>query len=173
MTRLMEASLEWPHPIYIRLAKGGDPTISSDERGFRIGRAIDMTGGGAAEVLIVSTGVATTRALEAVESLEGSGPSCRVLHMHTVKPLDTDSLIDAARDARLVLTVEEHTVLGGLGSAVCETLSDGMERMPRVRRLGIPDRFSENYGSQNELMAAVGIDAAGIRAAIEGSSPSS
>lgn len=168
MTRLMEASLDWPHPIYIRLAKGGEPIISDAKRGFEIGRAIDMTGAAAhgAEVLLVSTGVATTQALAASQALSEQGISCRLLHLHTVKPIDVEALVNAARGARLVLTIEEHTLVGGLGSAVLETLGDGLERMPKIRRLGIPDRFSEHYGSQDQLMTACGIDAAGIQATV-------
>ncbi len=170
MTRLMAATLDWPHPVYIRLAKGGDPIISSDSRGFALGRAVDMTGESAhgAEVLLVATGVATTRALEAAQSLTAAGTCCRLLHLHTVKPIDTDALLEAAAQVRLVLTVEEHTVVGGLGSAVLEVLADGMDNIPKVRRLGIPDRFSEHYGNQEKLMGKVGIDAAGIEAAVVG-----
>lgn len=169
MTRLMETSLDWPHPIYIRLAKGGDPIISDAARGFEIGRAIDMTGaaGEGAEVLLVSTGVATTQALAASQTLSDGGISCRLLHLHTVKPIDVGALLAAAADAQLVVTVEEHTLVGGFGSAVLEVLSDGLERMPKVRRLGIADRFSEHYGSQAELMAKCGIDAAGIHARVK------
>lgn len=172
--RLMRASLDWPHPLYIRLAKGGDPVVSDAARGFAIGRAVDMTGqaGRRAEVLLVATGVATTEAVAAVASLAADGVGCRLLHLHTVKPIDGEALLAAAATVRLVVTVEEHTLPGGLGSAVLEVLADGDVRAPRVRRLGIPDRFSERYGSQAELMAACGIDAAGIhravRAALEG-----
>lgn len=166
--RLMRASLDWPHPLYIRLAKGGDPIVSDAARGFAIGRAVDMTGaaGGSAEVLLVATGVATTEAVAAVAALAADGVGCRLLHLHTVKPIDREALLAAAGQARLVVTVEEHTLPGGLGSAVLEALADGDVRPPRVRRLGIPDRFSQNYGSQAELMAACGIDAAGIGRAV-------
>jgi transketolase len=168
MTRLMEASLDWPHPIYIRLAKGGEPIISDAARGFAIGRAVDMTGEDAhgSEVLLVSTGVATTQALAASQALTEAGIGCRLLHLHTVKPIDAETLVAAARGTRLVLTIEEHTVVGGLGSAVLESLSEGLDLMPKVRRVGIPDCFSEHYGSQAELMAMCGIDAAGIQATV-------
>ena len=169
MTRLMEATLDWPHPIYIRLGKGGDPVISKPERGFTLGKAIDMIDDstGAADVLLVSTGVATTQALKAAEGLAADGIRCRLLHAHTVKPLDADRITDAARQARLVVTVEEHSVIGGLGSAVLEVLSDRLlGRMPPIKRLGIPDRFSERYGSQAKLMEAFGFDSKGIDASV-------
>jgi transketolase len=169
MTRLMDASLDWPHPIYIRLAKGGDPVVSKPERGFAIGKAIDMIDGsqGESDVLLIGTGVATTEALTAAAALGGDGIRCRVLHVHTVKPLDSEAIIQAAASTRLVVTVEEHNVVGGLGSAVLEALSDGATGgLPPVKRLGIPDRFSNHYGSQQALMASLGIDANGIGATV-------
>jgi transketolase len=169
MTRLMDASLDWPHPIYIRLAKGGDPVVSKPERGFAIGKAIDMIDGGqgASDVLLIGTGVATTEALKAASALAADGIRCRLLHIHTVKPLDCEAIVKAAATTRLVITVEEHNVVGGLGSAVLEALADGATSpLPPVKRLGIPDRFSEHYGSQQALMANLGIDEKGIAAAV-------
>jgi transketolase len=165
MTRLMEATLDWPHPIYIRLAKGGDRIISKPERGFAIGKAIDMIDDerGASDVLLIATGVATTEALQAAERLAPDGVRCRLLHVHTVKPLDVDAIIGAASRTRLVVTVEEHSIVGGLGGAVLEALSDRITgSLPPVKRLGIPDRFSARYGSQQALMADCQFDAKGI-----------
>src|SRR5215467_3467369 len=111
MTRLMDATLDWPHPIYIRLGKGGDPVISKPERGFAIGRAIDMIDGvqDASDVLLIATGVATTQALKAAATLAADGVRCRLLHVHTVKPLDAEAIVEAAKQTRLVVTVEEHS----------------------------------------------------------------
>jgi transketolase len=169
MTRLMDATLDWPHPIYIRLGKGGDPVISKPERGFAIGKAIDMIDSeiGASDVLLIATGVATTQALKAAGSLAADGIRCRLLHLHTVKPIDADAIVDAASKTKLVVTVEEHSVVGGLGSAVLETLSDRLTgALPPVKRLGIPDKFAEHYGSQAKLMESFGFDAKGIDAAV-------
>jgi len=169
MTRLMEASLDWPHPIYIRLAKGGDPIVSRAERGFAIGKAIEMIegGSGGTEVLLIATGIATTEALAAAERLAAEGIRCRLLHLHTIKPLDRGAILAAAAASRLVVTVEEHSVMGGLGSAVAEALIDeDLSPLPRVKRLGIPDRFANHYGSQAALLAHFGLDAAGIVRAV-------
>src|SRR5215216_1607805 len=169
MTRLMDATLDWPHPIYIRLGKGGDPVISKPERGFAIGKAIDMIDGetGASDVLLIATGVATTQALKAAGSLAADGIRCRLLHVHTVKPIDADAIVDAASKTKLVVTVEEHSVVGGLGSAVLETLSDRLTGpLPSVKRLGIPDKFAEHYGSQAKLMEEFRFDAKGIDATV-------
>jgi len=167
MTRLMTASLDWPHPIYIRLAKGGDPIVSRPEHGFAIGKAIDMSeDAGEADALVVSTGVATGAALEASRRLAGQNVRCRVVHVHTVKPLDADAVVAAARAVRLVVTVEEHSVIGGLGSAVLEALADTGEALPPVRRLGIGDAFAHHYGNQQKLMDVWGINAHGIAGAV-------
>jgi len=167
MTRLMTASLDWPHPMYIRLAKGGDPIVSRADNGFAIGKAIDMSlDTGAADALVVATGVATGAALAASERLAEQSVRCRVLHVHTIKPLDTRAVAAAARDVRLVVTVEEHSLPGGLGSAVLEALADTGEPMPPVRRLGIGDKFADHYGNQQKLMDVWDINAAGIARAV-------
>jgi len=156
MGRFMDRTLDWPHPIYIRLAKGGDPVVTRPEDGFEIGKGYLLREGG--EVLLVGTGVATTRALKAAETLAEAGIEARVLHLPTVKPLDTAMILEQAASASLVVTVEEHTVIGGLGSAVTDCLVEGMEgRLPKIRRIGIPDLFADKYGSQDDLMERYGL----------------
>lgn len=160
MVRFMDVSLDWPHPIYIRLGKGGDPVITRAGDGFVIGKAYLLRegSGGRGPVLLVSTGIATGRSLAAADRLADDGIACHVLHMPTVKPLDTASLLSLARSAALVVTVEEHTVVGGLGSAVADALIEGLDsRIPRLRRIGIPDVFARDYGSQDHLMDGFGL----------------
>ncbi len=159
MTRLMEASLDWPSPIYIRLGRGGDPIVSRPENGFALGRAIPLRSG--RDVLLVSTGTMTQRALAAAGQLAEGGVDAGVVHVHTVKPLDGRHLADLAADARLVVTVEEHMRSGGLGGAVLEALADLGVAVP-VQRLGIDDRFLHAYGSQDQLLQLCGLDARGI-----------
>jgi|SRR5579862_844050 len=166
MKRFMALTPEWPHPIYIRLAKGGDEVITTPEHGFTIGKAIllrEASKGNGKPVLLVGTGVATTQALHAAEYLAADDIACHVLHVPTVKPLDVAALVKFARGALLVVTVEEHTVIGGLGSAVTDALVAQMDgNVPRMRRLGIPDVFASDYGSQEWLMESFGINAAQI-----------
>jgi transketolase len=163
MKRFMNQTLDWPGPIYIRLAKGYDPIVSRPELGFEIGKAIVMreAAGGydrGDRVLLVATGIATTRALAAAEILAVEGIECSVMHIHTVKPLDTPALLRHARGCDLVVTVEEHTLVGGLGSAVVDALVDHLPgAMPPVKRLGIPDAFAHKYGSQDQLMEIYGL----------------
>jgi transketolase len=160
MKRFMDQTLDWPGPIYIRLAKGYDPIVSRPDLEFAIGRAIPMreASGPGKPVLLIATGVATTRALAAAEALAEEGIECTVLHMHTLKPFDTAAVLRHAGMARLVVTVEEHVLQGGLGSAVVDALIDARPGdMPPVRRLGIPDAFAKHYGSQDDLMELYGL----------------
>ncbi len=152
MRRMMPQTLDWPGPIYIRLS--GGPVVSRSEF-FKIGKAIAMRGHLhiPRDVLFVSTGVATPRVLAAAVLLAKRGIECAVLHMHTVKPFDVEALVRWSRTTDLVVTVEEHTLIGGLGSAVADALLDAMPgRVPPIKRLGIPDVFPSKYGTQDELM---------------------
>lgn len=166
ITRLMEASLDWPHPIYIRMGKGGDPIVSEASRGFEIGKGIVMSGDATADsdVLLISTGIMTARVLEASALLEADGLRVVVLHLHTIKPLNEELVRRLAQKARRVVTVEEHFVQGGLGSAVAECLSASDDASRPVLRLGIPDMFPDKYGNQDDLLAYFGLDVSTIHA---------
>ncbi len=158
MVRLMEQTLDYKQPIYIRLAKGGDTVISRAELGFTIGKAILVRDVKTPKpVLIIATGVTTQRSMEAADELEKEGIHARVLHMHTIKPLDTKAILQYAADSSLVMTVEEHTLIGGLGSAVAECLLDNNQGNVAFKRLGIPDVFAKHYGGQDDLMRTYGL----------------
>lgn len=160
MRRIVGASLDHPGPIYIRVAKGGDPAISWPDSKFALGKAVVMREPGT--VLFITTGVMLQRVLAAADLLSEGGIDCGILHIHTLKPLDSAAILEQASHERLVVTVEEHVLTGGLGSAVLETLADAGTPMPRVLRLGIPDVFTHNYGSQDALLKRYGLDTDGI-----------
>jgi transketolase len=159
MKRLMEASLTWPGPMYIRLAKGGDPVVSRPENGFAIGRAITMRRSADRHpVVLMATGVMTTNALTAAEMLSRAGHDVSVVHFHTVKPLDAEAVIAHAGGARLVVTIEEGIAIGGFGSAVTDVLVEELgPAMPRVKRIALPDAFPRHYGVQNDLFGVYGL----------------
>ncbi|MBF0093154.1 MAG: transketolase [Alphaproteobacteria bacterium] len=165
MRRAVRKSAEVPGPLYFRLAKGGDPVVSREDAGFEIGRGILMREPG--RTLFVSTGVMTTRCLAAAGELAARGIGAGVLHMHTVKPLDAALLADCAAGVDLVVTVEEHSLIGGLGSAVLESLSADGIAVP-VLRLGIPDVFPAKYGSQDDLLELFGLQPPEIVRAVLG-----
>jgi len=165
MNRLMMSTLEWPHPIYIRLARGGDPIVSKDDLGFELGKSIKMKTG--ADGLFVTTGVMTQLALETADILKAKGVDIGVLHVHTIKPFDASGVISAIENVKAVVTVEEHIVNGGLGSAVLESCSElRPELLPKISRIGIPDKFATEYGSQGSLLKHWGITADNLVAAM-------
>jgi transketolase len=159
MKRFMRVSPDWPHPIYIRLAKGGDPVVSQAERGFAIGKAITMRAARSRRpVVIMATGVITANALKAAELLEREGIDASVVHFHTVKPLDEAAVREHAEHARLVVTAEEGVGIGGFGSAITDFLVRTRgQSMPAIVRLALADEFPKKYGSQNDHFEIYGL----------------
>lgn len=156
MKRLMPLTVDWPGPLYLRLAKGYDPIVTNGDTPFKIGKAIPMREG--SDALIVTTGIALNGALEAAEALAGQGIAAAVLHCATVKPLDAETILDYAAPTRVIVSFEEHTSIGGLGSAVAEIVAEaGFDPAKRFKRIGIPDMFPDQYGSQESLMSRFSI----------------
>jgi transketolase len=164
MERVMNASLEVDGPLYVRIAKGGEPISSRADFPFAIGQAVLLEEPG--EVLFVGTGPMTTRALDARTLLAARGIRAGVVHAHTIKPLDVETIADAARSARLVVTVEEHFRAGGLGAAVLEAFSDRGLATP-VMRCGFSDAYSYDFGSQDHVLEVAGLLPAGLAATVE------
>ena len=151
MRRLMPLTVDYPGPIYIRLAKGGDPIVTNDNVLFQIGKAIPMREG--YDALIVTTGITLGIALDAANNLSQQGIEATVLHVPTIKPLDTTAILDYGAQVPVIVTIEEHTLIGGLGSAVAEIIAEAnFNPAKRFKRIGIPDVFPEGYGSQASLM---------------------
>jgi transketolase len=158
MKRLVPLTLDWEGPMYIRFGKGGDPVVSNPALPFRIGKGILLHAG--KDALAVTTGITLKLALAAREALMREGIDLAVLHLPTVKPLDADLLLETAASVRAVITVEEHSLIGGLGSAVAELLMEADPGLrPRFRRIALPDRFPGSYGSQDSELAEFGVTA--------------
>ncbi len=158
MVRLMNCTLDWPRPIYIRLAKGGDPVVSREENGFAIGKAILMRRARARRaIVLMATGVMTTNSLAAADLLARDGHDVAVVHFHTIKPLDVEAVLEFGRDAELVVMVEEGTMIGGFGSAVTDVLVGQLGAAPPLLRIGLPDAFPHKYGVQEELFEVYGL----------------
>ena len=144
-------------PVYLQITRDPSPVLCGADYRFELGRAVVLREGG--DVALVSTGVQTTRTYEAAEILAAQGIHATVLHMPTIKPLDIGSLVTVAAGTSLVITIEEHSVIGGLGGAVAEALS---ERHPtRVRRLGIQDVYGES-GPNDQLLEKYRLSAAAV-----------
>lgn len=167
MARLMPLTVDYPGPIYIRLGKGNEPILTPDNVPFQIGKAIAMREGN--DALIITTGVTIKAALDAAEILNKQGLKAAVLHVHTIKPLDTDTIMKYAAVVPVIVTVEEHTLMGGLGSAVAELVAEAnFNPAKRFKRIGIPDVFPEQYGSQESLMALYDITAENVAGVVAG-----
>ena len=152
-----KAILECKGPVYVRFGREAVPDFTDEKQDFEIGKAQLMREG--SDITLVATGHEVWESLEAAHMLEHMGVSARVINMHTIKPLDGEILVKAAEDTRLIFTVEEHQIAGGLGGAVTEFLA---ENHPiRVCRIGMDDRFGES-GQASALMHKFGLDAAGI-----------
>ena len=151
MRRLMPQTVDYPGPIYIRLGKGGDPVVTPVNESFSIGKVIPIRSG--SDVLILSTGVTLKFALEAADFLETIDVDTAILHVPTIKPLDIQTIKQYMEPVKAIVTIEEHTIIGGLGSAVAEVLAEAnfMDRK-LFKRIGIPDEFPDRYGSQDSLL---------------------
>lgn len=151
MRDVIKESINWPHPMYIRVAKGGDEIVSNkatEKFSLDIPRLLKYGKKG----LFISTGVMTQYALKAADILEKEGVFCSVLHMPTIKPINVTELDSALMGVTSVVTVEEGLRAGGLGSTILEHINDKyLDSSIRISRIGIPDVFAEQYGSQSTM----------------------
>jgi len=155
----------WDGPCYLRLGRDGEPAVHSCDPEFRLGRAITVRDG--SDLTLIVTGSLLSEAVAAADMLAGRGIHARVLSMPTVKPLDTEAVLRAARDTPAVITIEEHSRIGGLGGAVAEVLMESDVRPAAFKRIGLKDVFSSKVGDQRYLRAEYGLDAAGILRTVE------
>jgi transketolase len=156
---ILRRSLDWPGAMYIRLGRGRDPEVYSETPDdLEIGRAVRLRDGG--DLTLVATGSEVRACLDAADGLAADGIHARVVDMHTVKPLDDGEILAAARETGALLTVEEHNVTGGLGSAVAETLAEAGAGVP-FRRHGVPDEHVV-IGPPAALYNRYRLDAPGI-----------
>jgi transketolase len=156
----------YPGPCYLRLGRAGEALIHESKIKFEIGKAIQLEDGD--DITLISTGGMLGTAQQAAEALKSQGIAARVLSMHTLKPLDAEAVLEAARDTRAIVTLEEHSVIGGLGSAVAEVLAESGEKRVAFKRLGVPSVFSSAIGSQEFLREHHGLSVPGVLRAVEG-----
>ncbi|MDD7389002.1 MAG: transketolase family protein [Lachnospiraceae bacterium] len=154
----VKAAAAFDGPVYLRLGRLAVPVINDNEDyRFEIGKGVTLKEG--KDLTIIATGLCVSSALEAAEKLEADGISTRVINIHTIKPLDEELVVKAARETGRIVTVEEHSIIGGLGGAVCEVLS---EKAPvPVKRIGVNDVFGES-GPAVKLLEKYGLDGAGV-----------
>jgi transketolase len=157
--RCLRAAAEMAGPVYIRM--GAFLPVHEQEYAFEIGRAIPLREG--SDVTVIATGTMVRPALEAHDKLKARGVQAGVLDMHTIKPLDADAVREAARRTGRIVTAEEHSVIGGLGSAVAEVLAEA--GAGRLARVGVRDTFCSEVASYPELCEMHGLTADGIEQA--------
>ena len=154
----VKAAYEMEGPVYLRFGRLAVPVINDrDDYKFEIGKGVVLKEG--TDLTLIATGLEVAESLAAAEKLEAEGISVEVINMHTIKPLDVDLVVHSAAKTGKVVTVEEHSIIGGLGSAVAEVLA---EKQPaKLLRIGVEDRFGES-GPALKLLEKYELDAAGI-----------
>ena len=139
-------------PVYLRLCRLPSPIIYGENDKFEIGKAIQI--GEGKDATIIATGITVSEAIKAKEVLEKEGILVRVLDIHTIKPIDKDAIIRCAKETKKIITIEDHSIVGGLGSAVCEVLCN--DYPCKVTRMGVNDSFGKS-GSASKLMEYYGM----------------
>lgn len=159
----VRAAYEYVGPCYLRFGRLAVPVINDNsDYKFEIGKAVTLREG--KDVTIIASGLTVSTSLEAAEMLAKDGIEAKVINMHTIKPTDKEAIINAAKETGKIVTVEEHSVIGGLGSAVCDVLS---ENYPvKVKKIGISDRYGES-GPAVELVHKYGLDGEGIYTSVK------
>ena len=159
------AAYEHEGPVYMRFGRLAVPVINDNpDYKFEIGKGITLKDG--KDMTIIATGLCVSESLEAAKMLEADGIDARVINIHTIKPLDEALVVKAAKETGRVFTVEEHSIIGGLGSAVCDTLS--AQAPAKVTKIGVEDTYGES-GPAAELIHKYGLDAEGIYKKIKAS----
>lgn len=160
----VKAAYEHQGPVYMRFGRLAVPVINDrEDYKFELGKGVVLREG--KDVTIIATGLPVSNCLEAAEKLAAEGIEAKVINIHTIKPLDEDLVVAAAKETGKVVTVEEHSVIGGLGSAVCDVLA---EKAPtKVMKIGIYDTFGES-GPAVELLQKYGLDTESIYQKVKG-----
>ncbi len=160
--KVLEEIIKIHGPCYVRLCRGSAPIIFNDDYHFQLGKGTRIYKGDKATV--VCAGFTTHIGMEAAKELERQGIGVDLINMSSIKPIDSRLLVESAKKTGLVITVEDHSIIGGLGGAVCETLAEGQPA--KVIRLGVKDRFGES-GTPKELIEAYGFGKKDIIAAVK------
>ena len=157
--KAVKAAINHDGPVYMRFGRLAVPVVFDDDYTFEIGKGVELKGGN--DVTIIATGLMVAEALEAYELLKADGINARIINMATIKPLDTEIVLKAAKETGVIVTAEEHNVIGGLGSAVSEYLSEVYPTT--VLKLGVNDTFGMS-GPAAELLDKFGLRAKDIAA---------
>jgi len=161
MRQVMDTALEFNGPVYIRIESKDVEDVYRNGDRFRIAKATELRAG--SDACIISTGTMVSEAIQSAKKLEKEGLNVRVLQMASIKPIDTEAILKAAEEAKFLITLEEHNILGGLGGAVSEIVAE--EGNAKVKRLGIKDHFCD-VGSNSCLLEEEGLSVENISKSI-------
>lgn len=150
--KVIREIIKYKGPVYVRLSRGKSPVVLDDSYSFEIGKGSVLKDG--KDVSIIACGVMVSKALQAAEMLEKEGVSTRVINISSIKPIDLDLIIRAAKETGCIVTAEEHSIIGGLGGAVTEVVAENYP-VP-VKRIGIEDKFGTS-GDADKLMECYGL----------------
>lgn len=149
-------------PVYLRLCRLNTPQIYGEEQDFKIGKGVQI--GNGTDATVFATGVVVPEAIKAKEELEKQGINIRVVDIHTIKPIDKELIIKCAKETKKLVSIEDHNIIGGLGSAICEVLTE--EYPAKLIRMGMKDRFGES-GPAKELLRYFGLTSEDIIAVVK------
>jgi len=154
----IKAAAEYKGPVYIRLGRSAVPTLNDEGTyRFQIGKSVKLRDG--KDITIFATGIMVSEAMKAAEELTREGIEAEVINVHTLKPIDAEGIVDSVKKTGAAITCEEHNVIGGLGSAVCEVLAEN--HPATVKRVGVMDTFGES-GKPSDLLKKYGLLAENI-----------
>lgn len=155
--KMIFAAAEFNGPMYVRLGRSAVPTIFEQDYNFEIGKGVVLRDGN--DATIIACGIMVNEAIIAADMLKEENINARVINMSTIKPIDTELIIKAAKETKAIITAEEHSIIGGLGSAVSEVVSENHPII--VKKVGVNDSFGES-GTPNELLEKYGLNAKNI-----------
>ena len=160
--QVIEAAVAYDGPMYIRLGRPAVPVLFDKNYKFEIGKGVEVRQG--TDITVIATGIMVSKAVEASDILQEQGISVRVINMATIKPIDKEMIITAAKETKAIITAEEHSIIGGLGSAVAEVLSENYPT--RLKRIGVEDTFGES-GTPDALLEKYGLTSDRIVATVK------
>ncbi|TDT61027.1 transketolase family protein [Fonticella tunisiensis] len=158
--RAVEQVISLSGPSYIRLSKNGEPRLHSDDADFKIGKAIKMMEG--RDISIIATGNMLEEAIEVSRELIGIGYGVKLISMHTIKPIDEQIIKECIHETRAIFTIEEHSIIGGLGGAVSEVVAGNITKPFIFKPFGIPDVYADSAGSSSYFRKKYGINRDGV-----------
>ena len=163
VTKATRAAYEYVGPVYLRIGTNREPEVYDKDYDFRIGKGVEMRDGN--DITVISMGSILRDVLDVADELSQKGPEIRVINIHTIKPIDRDIIIKAIDETGKLITVEDHNVIGGLGSAVSEVIAEHGSTV-KFRRIGLHD-FSHGYGTYAEVKEMNGVGKKQIRETLE------